>query len=192
LIESNPAIGIARHTEQQRKRLITPAELQAIRQQCGPRLRVIVDLLALTGQRIGDVLAIRRGDLTDAGIRFRQQKTDKPLVVAWSPALREAVERAKALNRNVVTLTLLQNRMGKAPDYRTIRDQWAAACVAAGVSDAHLHDLRAMALTRARSQGKDATALAGHSSPAMTARYLRDRDDIVVEGPDFGQSIDSA
>lgn len=187
LIDSNPAIGIKRHTEAKRTRLVTLAEYRAIHDKAGPRLRAIMALLLLTGQRVGDVLAIKRADLTDDGIRFRQQKTDVPLVVKWTPELREAVEQAKSLHP-FASLTLFRNRMGKAPDYRTVRDQWDEACRAAGVRDARLHDLRAMSLTAARAQGKDATALAGHSSAAMTARYLRDRAGMVVEGPSFGQA----
>lgn len=60
----------------------------------------------------------------------------------------------------------------------------------AGVEDAHLHDLRAMALTAAEAQGKNPTALAGHTSPAQTKRYLRNRSEPVVESPSFGHPID--
>jgi hypothetical protein len=36
---------------------------------------------------------------------------------------------------------------------------------------------------------KFATALLGHTSPAQTARYLRDRQEVVAEGPSFGDLI---
>lgn len=192
LVDSNPCVGIRRHLEQKRTRLITAVEYAAIHEHATERLQVIMDLLRLTGQRVTDVLAIRRGDVTDAGIRFQQRKTGARLTVAWTPELRAAVDRARGLNRNVVALTLLHNRRGKAPDYRTIRDQWARACRAAGVEDAHLHDLRAVALTAAEAQGKNPTALAGHTSPAQTKRYLRNRSEPVVESPSFGRPIDSA
>src|SRR6266853_2263407 len=50
-------------------------------------------------------------------------------------------------------------------------------------SDAHIHDLRAMAITAAKAQGLDAQALAGHTSPAMTRRYLRSKEVPVVDSP---------
>lgn len=187
LVDANPAIGIRRSPEVKRTRLLTDAELDAIREHAVPRLRVIIDLLALTGQRVGDVLAIRYSDLTETGVSFVQQKTGARLTVRWSPELRDAVERAKGLHGNVRAMTLLHARRGKAVDYRTTRDQWERACEAAGVTDAHLHDLRAYALTRARQQGLDATALAGHTSAAMTRRYLRDREIPVVDGPSIGR-----
>jgi integrase len=190
LVGSNPCIGIERHVEAKRTRYLTDAELIAIRAHSGSRLSVIVDLCYLTGQRIGDVLAIRRADLTADGIRFRQAKTSTSLTVAWTPDLEATVAEAKALHRNIVALTLLHNRRGKSPDYRTVRDQWDKACKAAGVEDAHLHDLRAKSLTDAKREGQDATALAGHVSAAMTARYIRLRESPVVHGPSIRQALD--
>lgn len=188
LIDSNPAASIKRLPEAKRTRLLTAKEYAAIHAKAGPRLQVIMDLLLLTGQRVGDVLGIKRTDLLEAGIAFQQQKTDGRLTVKWTPQLRAVVATAKALNRNVVALTLLHNRRGKKPDYRTVRDQWDKACEAAGVKDAHLHDLRALSATWARQQGKNPTALLGHHSASQTVRYLRDRESTLVEGPSIGQS----
>lgn len=188
IVDSNPAIGAERLPEKTRDRLVSLAEYEAIYAKAGPRLQVIMDLALLTGQRIGDVLGIMRADLSDTGIRFRQQKTGKRLTVAWTAELREVVARAKALHGNVVALTLLHNRRGKKPDYRTIRDQWDKACRAAKVEDAHLHDLRAVAATWTKAQGNNPTALLGHRSASQTVRYLRDKEEAIVEGPSIGQS----
>lgn len=188
LVDVNPVVGIKRHHERKRDRLVTLAEYDAIYAHAGPRLQVIMDLLIRTGQRISDVLAIRRADLLEDGIRFQQQKTGAKLVVPWTPELRVVVERAKMLHGNIRALTLLHNRRGKTPDYRTVQLQWEKACRTAGVADARLHDLRAMSLTAAKKQGLNPTALAGHSSPAQTARYLRDREEPLANGPSFGQS----
>jgi integrase len=189
LVDSNPAIGIKRHREAKRERLITQEEYQAIYAQAGPRLQVIMDLLYLTGQRVDDVLHIRRADLLDAGIAFEQQKTGARLVVKWTPELEDVVARAKRLHGRVETLTLLRGRTGKAPDYRSVREQWDKACQAAGVPDAHLHDLRAMAATAV---GKDqASALLGHADARTTRIYLRGREIPVVEGPSFRRLIDA-
>ena len=187
LVTQNPCVGIKRHAEKKRTRLISHAELAAIYAQSGERLQVIIDLSVTTGQRITDVLRIRRSDITDDGIRFAQQKTGARLVVRWTPRMRDAVRRAAELQGSVPTLTLLRNRRGKAPDYRTIRLQWDTACQAAGITDAHLHDLRALAATAAQAQGLDAQQLLGHRTQANTARYLRDRSDMLVDGPSIGQ-----
>ena len=191
LRDDNPAVGIKRHAEAKRPRLISPAEYDAIYAKAGPRLQVIMDLLRLTGQRVGDVLKIRRADIDDIGIHFRQQKTDAKRCSQWTPELLAVVERAKKLNGNIRALTLLHSQRGGPPAYKTVYDQWVKACEAAGIEDANIHDLRAVAATAAKQQGKNPTALLGHSSPAQTERYLRDKEEIVVEGPSFRHLIDS-
>jgi integrase len=191
-VTSNPFVGIRRHHEAKRGRLLSDAEFAAIYAKAGARTRVILDLLRFGGQRVTDTLRIRRSDLLDEGIRFQQQKTGAKLIVKWTPELRDAVERAKALHGNVTSLTLLHNRRGKAPDYRTVQLQWQKACKAAGIEDAHLHDLRAMAATEAKSQGKNPTALLGHTSEQQTRRYLRGKEEPLVEPASFRRPIDKA
>lgn len=190
VIDNNPATGIKRLEEAKRERLIARDEYTRIYNAAPPRLQVIMDLLYLTGQRVMDVVKIRRNDITEAGIYFRQGKTGARLLVAWSPELRAVVERAKGLCGNVKALTLLHNRRGKAPDYKTVYEQWTAACSRAGVPDADMRDLRAMSGTATEEQGKNPTALLGHTSPTMTKRYLRSKKVPTVEGPSFGQPLD--
>jgi integrase len=192
LVTTNPATGIKRHKENKRRRLIQLPEYAAIYAEAGPRLQVVMDLLIRTGERVRDVLKIRRADLLPEGIRFEQMKTGARRIVPWTPELHAVVERAKTLDGKLTSLTLLRNRRGKAPDYRTVRDQWHKACEAAGVTDANLHDLRAVAATWAKKQGLNPTLLLGHSSPAQTERYLRDREELIAEGPSFGHLIDIA
>lgn len=190
MVGNNPCIGIDRLTESKRTRLILPGEYEAICEHAEPMLRAVMDLLRSTGQRLSDVLAIRHADLTDDGIRFKQMKTGSKVTIRWTPDMRAAVERAKALNGNIRALTILHRR-GRPLDDQAVRRRWDKACAAAGVLDAHLHDLRAVTLTEAKRQGIDATALAGHSSAAQTVRYLRDREEPLVDAPTFRQSIDS-
>lgn len=187
IIESNPAIGVDKLEEKARDRLISMAEYLRIYEKSGPRLQCIMDLLYLTGQRVNDVLRLRRDALTDEGIAFKQQKTGKKLIVRWTPEMREVVERAKALTF-VPTLTLFSGKYRKSPDYRSVKLQWDNACTAAEVANAQLRDIRAMSLTEAEDQGINPTALAGHSSPAMTARYLRRKRVAKVEGPTLAKT----
>lgn len=189
-VSSNPFVGIKRHNERKRTRLVSAAEYDLIYAQAGPRLQVILDLLRLTGQRITAVLRIRRADLVGEGIRFPHHKTETKRIVKWTAELREVTERAKTLNGNIRALTLLHNRRGKAPDYSTVKIQWDKARKAAGVDDVTLHDLRALAATEAKKQGKNATELLGHTSEQQTKRYLRGKEEPVVEGPSFRQVLD--
>ncbi len=187
LLDANPAIGIGRVKQAPRDRLLSTDDYERIYAKASPKLQVTMDLCFLTGQRIGDVLAIRYSDITDAGIAFRQIKTGAKLVLGWTPELRDAVDRAKALHGNVRAFTLLHGHKGKPPTYWAVRDAWDRAVAAAGVKDAHIHDIRAMSATAAEEAGINATALLGHTSPAMTKRYLRSKRTPVVQGPSFGR-----
>jgi integrase len=194
-VPANPVSVIAPHRERRRDRYLTGAEYRAIWQEASPTLRDIIDLCYLTAQRISDVLSIRLADLTDAGIEIRQQKTGKRLLIRWSPDLRAVVDgaRGRLPERKIVRIDapgyLLAQRTGRIRSYGGVRDLWRRACLRAGVADAHLHDLRAKSLTDADRQGIDAQHLAGHSTQAMTARYLRDRTPTPVDGPRFSAGV---
>lgn len=189
LVESNPCVGIKRYDEETRDRLITEAEWNAIYAKAVPQLQCIMDLAYATGQRIMDVVSIKQSDLVDAGIYFKDQKTGGRRIIRWTTDMRAAAERAKGLRGNVRALTLFHGRRGTAPAYKTIYDKWTRACELAGVMDANLHDMRAKAATDTDNQGGNAQALLGHSSPAMTKRYLRSKQVKVVDGP-IRQPID--
>ena len=184
-VDFNPTIGVKQFPTDSRDRLISPDEFRAIYDKAGPRLRVMMEIAYLTGQRIMDVATIARADIRAEGIYFRQAKTDAQLLVAWSPELRAAVDRANALTGNVRGMSLFRTRFGTTPSYGTVRDEWKAACEKAGIADTTLRDIRAMSATEAKRQGLDPTALLGHTSERMTRRYLRGREVPVVTGPTF-------
>ncbi len=185
LVDSNPCVGIKRNPERKRKRYLTDAEFLLIREHAAPRLRLMMDIAYMTGQRIGDVRSIMRRQITDEGIAFQQQKTDARLVVQWTDELRAAINAALALHGKVPGLSLFftRGRRSGVPSYGTVRDQWRRACEAAKIEDAWLHDLRAKAATDARRQGKDARALLGHTDDRQTDRYIRAREIPTVTGP---------
>jgi integrase len=137
------------------------------------------------------VLSIRRNQITDEGIVFKQQKTGAQVLVRWSRQLRATVAAAEALSADKPpALTLLRGRYNGRPTTSRCYDQWHIAREAAGVKDALPNDGRAKSATTARAQGLNAQALLGHASPGMTARYLRDRSATEVRGPNIRQALD--
>jgi integrase len=182
LIAVNPAIGVPRYKMAARTRRITDAEYRRIHAHADPLLRAAMDLCYATGQRIGDVLAIRVADITDDGIAFQQQKTGARLVVAWTDDLRAAVAAAKALHPLTLHRAYLLGHT-TAPTYAMAYKRWRKARMAAGVADANIHDLRAMAGTDVDAQGHDAQRLLGHRDRRTTVIYLRDKVVPVVTGP---------
>lgn len=188
IVERNVARDVRPLKTKTRDRYITDAEFAAIYAKATPTLRSIMDLCYLTGQRIGDILAIRHTDLGGDGIAFKQQKTGHRMIVQWSLDLEAAVARAKTLHASLRGMTLLHTRHGKPFSYNTVRTLWDRATASAGVEDAHLHDLRAKAATDAKKQGKDSKALLGHASESSHLRYLRSRETAVAAPVDFRQS----
>ena len=191
MCDFNPAMGQKRHEEGKRTRHLSDAEFQAIKAAANPSTRAIIDVCYLTAQRISDVLAVKHKDISEEGIYFKPAKTKgstgKQLLVAMTPDLKAAIERARALHGNILGLTLFHGRGGRVLGYSGVKGAFSRACKAAGIEDATLHDLRAKSITEAKRQGKNAQKLGGHSSEAMSNRYIRDREIDVVEGPSFGQ-----
>lgn len=184
LMDSNPCVGIRRFDEKKRDRYLTDAELAAILAVSTENMRVIYLMAYLTAQRINDVLSIKLADISDAGIAFKQQKTDKRLIVAMTPDIKDTIARTKALPRSARGLTLFTTkRTCKPVIYETVKEQFRKACERAGVKDATLHDLRAKSITDAKKQGHDPQKLAGHSDARMTERYIRLREIDIATGP---------
>ena len=185
MVPANPCVGVKRPIVAKRDRLIGRGEYDAIYAEASPRLRCIIDVCRLTGQRAGDVLAITRSQLEANGIRFVQQKTGTELIVAWSPELRAAIERAKALSGDLVPMLLFHGRGGRPIAHTNFWREFKAAAARAGVDDVRPHDLRALAATEAHAQGLDATALLGHKSARTTEVYLRDKTPKTAQPPTF-------
>lgn len=183
LVPVNPVIGADRWAQTPRDRLITPAEYRAIYEACTPRTQVIVELCARTGQRIGDVLAIKRSQLRPEGIAFAQQKTGARLVVEWTPELKAAVDRAKRLSPNPFSPQLFITRNGKVPNYQNVWRSFKAAARKAGVQNVTPHDLRAFAATTLDIEGGNAQAMLGHKDRRTTEIYLRSKVVPLVSGP---------
>lgn len=184
IVDSNPCTGIKRHTEKKRDRYITDEEFGAICEASSPYIRSIIEMCYLTGQRIGDVLAIKLSDISEQGIAFNQQKTGARLIVGMTPDLEALIERAKALPRTIRGETLFCTRAGGRPvSYETVKDAFRTACQKAKVTGATIHDLRAKSLTDTDKQGNDAQKLGGHTDAKMTKRYLRLREIDVAQPP---------
>lgn len=190
IVDVNPFAMVPRYRPKGRDRLPSRDEYDAVYAKADEEMQIIMELWRGTGQRVVDVLRISRADadLDAEGIRFKQQKTGKKRVVRWTPELRAAVTRAKALYGNLAGMYLLHKR-GRPVVYETIRARFQAACKAAGVTDLQMRDFRAMAATEAERQGLNATALLGHDDARTTRIYLRNKQEKLVDGPSFRPSI---
>lgn len=194
-----------------RTRYITDCELRRIRRaacigddgrrtRSGTVVASLIEVAYLTGQRIGDLLALRwspdPGDpdaphVAADGLRFRPAKTRRAtgaaVLIEWTPRLREVIERLrrgqaerllkKRADQRKVSGYVFTTQDGGALTYSGASTAWKRAVKRAGVKDVHFHDLRAKALTdKDALHGRHAANVMGtHSTEAQTADYIRHR-----------------
>lgn len=137
----------------------------------GTRERLLMELCLGTGQRIGDVLEMRWGDIQDGGITLKQNKTGKRLWVPILPALQEALDAAPRKSLFMLTNHRATNRWsyrGASQAIRKIREDIKAL-------DFDIHSWRynaACELVEAGCNDELAAAVTGQS-PKMVAHYTQ-------------------
>lgn len=176
LVNANPAKQISNNAVGKRDRLITDQEYAAIYEQAQPHVQIIMDIGYMTGSRIQDILDIKLQDISQDGIAIRQGKTKKKMQFSASVALDAAISRAKALPRPVRGMHLLCDHGGKPYPYATFWRHWTDAVTKSGVEGVHFHDIRAKAATDAKDLGLDYQKLLGHTTQAMSDKYIRSKE----------------
>lgn len=176
VLESNPCRDVKKFRIAPRSHYVEDADYRAMRAASPPRLRVLMDLALLTGQREGDLLALRWDQVGKGGIRFQQGKTGKVLVVGWSDHLRATIAAARALRP--VGEAVVCTTEGAPYSTDGFQSLWRRARDRAKAQENGLrrpfrfHDLRA------KSASDDALAVAslrlGHADTRITDRvYMR-------------------
>ena len=183
---TNPCRGVERAREEPRDRVLSPSDLAALgaalvaREAVCPPAACAIRVAALTGLRIGEVLAMQWPDIAveTSTVTLPRTKTGRRIQVLPSVvlALLADVPRLHG-SEYVFTLT------GRAAiTYKTVRSFFAGCAVAAGLHDAagtptvRLHDLRRTVMTNAAVSGIGVHVLRdllGHKTTAMADRYIR-------------------
>jgi integrase len=173
---SNPVRGIEYGERGGKRRKVELAEVHKLRELAGERMRVAIDLAVSTGQRRGDLLTLKRDQLTDEGIVFQQSKTGAGVLIAWSADLEAIVARAKAMPPQIPADYLIRKPNGKpytARGFSAIWQRLMAKHVAAGGQRFTFHDLRSVSADGAQT-AEEARDRLGHASVETTKRhYLR-------------------
>lgn len=139
-------------------------------------MQILMDVLLLTTQRLGDVLNIKLSDIDNNQIPIIQQKTSMPIMIEMGPRLAEAVSRARAYP--VAGPYLIRRRKLRAQDPRpkpvsvwTAEHYWRRTIKPIMSPYPTLHEIRGLGITLARNASLDAQTLAGHSDSRMTDAY---------------------
>jgi integrase len=162
-----------------RDRVLEPGEFRAIRSQAVEWLQVAMDLGYLTGARPSDLRALRWSDVTAERVAMRQIKTSQRQEFTMSEDLASVLARAR--QRSILGLFVVASPKGRPISRDRMSDAWIAARTAAGIPDAQFRDIRAMAAKQGKADGIDFQALLGHTTRAMSERYIKGRQTVVAE-----------
>ena len=177
----NPCAGVRRNEEEGRDVYVEDDVFAAVYKNADQPLRDAMDLAYLTGQRPADTLRFDERHINgSAELEIQQGKTKKKLRIAVVGELAAVVERIRARKKGykVVSTALVVNESGQRLGRDALRSRFDKARTAAGIEkDAfQFRDLRAKAGTDKTDSAGDirqAQKQLGHSSIAMTERYVR-------------------
>ena len=132
-------------------------------------MAVLVELLLITGARLGDLLLLEWADVRDEGIGFLNTNNGRVRLVEMTPRMRALFASLPGAG-----VGLYQPRTGKP--YNNIDKVFARALARAQITsgDVTPHTLRHTAISRMVSAGIDdytIMELVGHLTKAMLARY---------------------
>ena len=179
---TNPVRGIERSREEARDRVLAPSELAALGEALGraesdkPAAVAAIRFAALTGLRIGEVLAMRweHVDAERSAVVLPRTKTGRRVHGLPTAAL-ELLAGLPRINGYVFTTGHGAER--DAPvSYRSVQAAFSAIAGDAGLADVRLHDLRRTVMTNAARAGLGSHVLRdllGHRTTAMADRYIR-------------------
>lgn len=138
--------------------------------------RRVAILGAYTGQRRGDLIALRWDAYDGSTIRLRQGKTGAALVI---PVHRDLKPHLDAWRREAATLTILAAPRGKPWTAEHLSREMAAELAKIGLPGLGVHGLRKLAAARLAEAGCSAHEIAsitGHQTLAMVELYTRSAD----------------
>ena len=182
----NPTKGVERNQEEKRERYLMPDELgrlaTAFANYEDKQAANIWRLLLLTGARRGEVQAFRWADLDlSAGIWTKPASSTKQKALHRVPLSAPARQLLSDLRKSAKKDAeyVFPGRGGQG--YReALKDDWAALCKAAKISNARMHDCRHTYASILVSSGSSLPLigrLLGHTNPNTTSRYAHLFDD---------------
>jgi site-specific recombinase XerD len=152
------------------------------------RRRLIVELLARTGIRVGELGALRDDAMYRLGdtwwLRIPLGKLHNERTVPLHPMLVGLINDYRAWRGPTASGLLVERDDHQAMDSRTIYRHVQAVARRAGVGHVHPHALRHTLATQCLNRGMSLEAIAallGHRSPRMTLVYARISDTTVAE-----------
>lgn len=162
--------------------------MAALAEDPNPRRRLMVELLARTGMRSGELCALGDDAMVKIGethwLRIPVGKLHNDRYVPLLPALVDLITEYRKLRGPSRSGKLVERDNGTPFDRRTVHRYVATVAKRAGVGHVHPHQLRHTLATQAINRGMSLEAIAallGHRSMDMTRVYARISDRTVAD-----------
>ncbi|WP_411036834.1 tyrosine-type recombinase/integrase [Shinella sp. BYT-45] len=166
-----------------RESIWTDADIAAFNAVAGQELRLALLLALWTGQRKGDLLALKWAAYDGASFRLKQSKTGRLVAIPASSAVRAALETIPR-----PCPAVLCNSRGKPWTEAGFNTSWRKAITASGVEGLTFHDLRGTTVTRLALAGcsiAEIGAITGHSpkdiDAILHAHYLGGQRELAAQ-----------
>lgn len=168
---------VKRPLSRPRDRLITDEEFQAFRSLATPRIQLAMDIALITGQRQGDILAMKWSDVRDGALHIDQSKTAKRLAIELTGDLKRVFGKCWMLEGGgkAGSKYILPTESGTPYTSEGFRANWQRRMrqwELSGRQRFTFHDIRALCATKCPSI-EYAMYLLGHTNISMTRRVYR-------------------
>jgi integrase len=180
LCDTNPCREVERYRTKKRNRYICDDELCEFISLLDDRFKVLVRLAYITGLRRSDLFGLTWSSIRPEGLYISTQKTDTNLVIEMTDDLADTLAIARRLetNNGDPEQRIFHTRTGTPYSISGFYSYWSRKMDQFTSTFRRerfkFHDIRRKAGTDAeRTQGREyARQLLGHTSQAMTARYV--------------------
>lgn len=153
----------------------TDDQISTVKQKCPDRVKQALMLALWTGQRQGDLLALKWSAYDGTHIRLMQSKTRKRVAILVYSELKVMLDTMERTDAE----TILTNTFGRPWTSDGFKTTWQKEIKKAGIKGVTFHDLRGTFVTAARRAGstvEQISAASGHSNKDVTrileAHYL--------------------
>lgn len=185
IVTSNPCKSVSKFKEKSRDRYVEDWEYEAVFNEANTQVQVAMEISYLCAARQGDVLALKKSDISDKGIYIAQGKTGKKQIKAWTHDLLKAIVLSKTIKTKEVSLYIVPTLSGDKYTSDGFRTMWHKAVVKAREKfkdkpdyklDFTFHDLKAKGITDYEG---DKLKFSGHKTASQV--YVYDRKPELVE-----------
>lgn len=183
-IEKNPCTGIDRIYRGSRWEFVwTDAMIEKVRREGKPHIVAAMEVAVYTGQRQGDILALKWPQYDGTHLQLRQGKTGKRVKVRLHKDLKALIDQLKqaAEDRKVRSASILTNSRGRPWTQDGFQTSWRKEMARLGIEGVTFHDLRGTFITARRREGstvEQIASISGHTisevRSVLEKHYLAD------------------